>query len=304
MMQRTQYEGDIDAVTDEMKDEVVRLLQLFGVPYMKAPAEAEAQCVALEELGLVNGIVTEDSDVFVFGGKVVYKNIFEEAKYAEVYRASDAEREMKLGKNQMVALAMLLGGDYTDGVKGVGIVNAMEVLEAFDVSDSLKAGLERFRKWLDGFDPWEGMRDRVADDSSFTKEKRFMLKHKGARQRWIAPDSFPSDRVMNAYTNPVVDKSRSPFSWAIPDVDGLLEFCSQNIGWPADETKRFLDPVMTKLSSSKRQTRIDSFFTYEDSVKFADVRSKRLRTVLGMSVDSKDSVKKAAKKHNTESITH
>ena len=36
----------------------------------------------------------------------------------------------------MVALAMLLGGDYTDGVKGVGIVNGMEILQAFSVDDS------------------------------------------------------------------------------------------------------------------------------------------------------------------------
>ena len=43
---------------------------------------------------------------------------------------------------------MLLGGDYTDGVKGVGIVNAMEVLEAFEVHD-LRAGLTQFKKWLE-----------------------------------------------------------------------------------------------------------------------------------------------------------
>ena len=68
---------DMDTATDEMKEEIIQLLQLFGIPYVEAPAEAEAQACALEALGLVDGVVTEDSDAFVFGGKKVYKNIFE-----------------------------------------------------------------------------------------------------------------------------------------------------------------------------------------------------------------------------------
>jgi hypothetical protein len=35
------------------------------------------------QAGLVDGVVTEDSDIFLFGGKCVYKNIFEEKKYVE-----------------------------------------------------------------------------------------------------------------------------------------------------------------------------------------------------------------------------
>jgi len=112
---RNKKDRDMDDVTDEIMEEIMQLLELFGVPYVEAPAEAEAQCAHLEMLGLVNGVVTEDSDVFVFGGRTVYKNIFEEQKYTEVYKASDAAKEMSLGRNEMVALALLLGGDYTEG---------------------------------------------------------------------------------------------------------------------------------------------------------------------------------------------
>jgi len=273
---------EIEGVTDEMEEEIMHLLQLFGVPYIRAPAEAEAQCVMLERLNLVDGIVTEDSDVFVFGGKTVYKNIFDDQKYAEVYKASDAEREMGLNQNAMVALAMLLGGDYTEGVRGVGIVNGMEVINAFDVGADLKGGLHKFRAWLDGFEPIVEAKSRLNTGAKKrTKEQKFHIKHRAARNRWEAPESFPSDSVMSAYVNPVVDKSPVKFSFGVPDLERMQIFCNKQIGWPVDETKRYMEPVIEKVQSKSRQTRIDSFMRYEHGIKFADIRSRRLRHVLG-----------------------
>jgi hypothetical protein len=287
---------DMETMTDDMKEEIMQLLQLFGVPYVEAPAEAEAQCVALEQLGLVNGIVTEDSDVFVFGGQEIYKNIFDERKYVEVYRSSDADRELGLAENDMVALAMLLGGDYTGGVKGVGIVNGMEVLQAFPTRDDLQGGLTSFRKWLDGFDPSDAMNDDTP--SLFTnfetpEVKQFHKKHKSARTRWIAPADFPAANVLTAYTKPVVDKSRTPFSWGTPDVEHLRHFCRAKIGWDAAETDKAIVPVLDKMKSGMRQTRLDSFFmSYKDDIKFANVRSERLRSVMHKVQKKKASPKK------------
>ena len=46
----------------------------------------------LERLKLVDGTVTDDSDAFAFGGRAVYKNIFNERKYVEAYLLPDAEK--------------------------------------------------------------------------------------------------------------------------------------------------------------------------------------------------------------------
>ncbi|MBA0549443.1 hypothetical protein Golob_020474, partial [Gossypium lobatum] len=61
------------------------LLQMFGLPYIIAPMEAEAQCAYMELTNLVDGVVTDDSDVFLFGARSVYKNIFDDRKYVETY---------------------------------------------------------------------------------------------------------------------------------------------------------------------------------------------------------------------------
>jgi DNA excision repair protein ERCC-5 len=295
---------EAETITDEMRVEAMNLLQLFGVPYIEAPAEAEAQCVMLEKLGLVDGIVTEDSDVFVFGGKRVYKNIFDDQKYVEVYDAADAEREMNLTRDGLVALAMLLGGDYTEGVKGVGIVNGMEIIDAFDVSQDLKIGLEKFRKWLDGFNPFDSITvAKPVEDELLTKERVFHRKHQSARTRWIAPKFFPDPKVLNAYLHPVVDNSEERFTWAVPDMERLILFCNKHVGWPADETRKMIQPVIEKIEQgrSMHQTRIDSFMRYEDGIQFANVRSKRLREVLENVKKQTSSTKQASSKRQKPS---
>ena len=158
----------------------------------------------------------------------------------------------------------------------------MEIVTHFDVSENLREGLQRFRSWLDGFEPVvEANARKDPGAKARTKEQKFHVKHKSARNRWDAPENFPSESVISAYINPVVDKSSAKFSFAEPDLDGMLSFCSKQIGWPVEETKKLLDPVIEKVQSKSRQTRIDTYMRYEDSIKFADVRSKRLREVLG-----------------------
>ncbi|KAL3902443.1 MAG: hypothetical protein SGILL_010820, partial [Bacillariaceae sp.] len=270
---------DHGGVTDEMRNEVMQLLRLFGIPYVIAPAEAEAQCVELERLGLVDGIVTEDSDAFVFGGQIVYKNLFKDQKYLEAYHASDAKDEMNLTRDGLVALAMLLGGDYTEGIKGVGVVNAMEILLAFDVAEDCKNGLTRFHKWLEGFDPADLVKGGDSQANGVSDE--FHRKHRTARNRWVAPKYFPDDRVLNAYWNPVVDNSDERFTWGEPDLDGMIVFLNKQLGWPAEQTKSLINPILERLKeSTMRQTRLDSFMKYEDGLKFAEIRSKRLQSVL------------------------
>ncbi|PQE10441.1 hypothetical protein CJF30_00010438 [Rutstroemia sp. NJR-2017a BBW] len=104
---------DADEVSHIMITECQALLRLFGLPYITAPMEAEAQCAELVRLGLVDGVVTDDSDIFLFGGTRVYKNLFNSNKLVECYVASDLEKELSLSRDQLIAIAHLLGSDYT-----------------------------------------------------------------------------------------------------------------------------------------------------------------------------------------------
>lgn len=134
---------DSDEITQAMISQIQTLLRHFGIPYITAPMEAEAQCAKLAELNLVDGIITDDSDVFLFGGKQCFKNIFNDAKYAECFLLADINRELSLSRERLISLAYLLGSDYTIGLPGVGPVVALELLANFPGEN----GVWQFKEW-------------------------------------------------------------------------------------------------------------------------------------------------------------
>lgn len=147
--------GNADDITDQMVRDIQELLKLFGIPYLVSPMEAEAQCATLEAMKLVDGTVTDDSDVFLFGASRIYKNMFNQQRFVECYLAQDVEREMLLTRKKLIQLAFLLGSDYTEGIPGVGPVAAMEILSEFseikeddeEKEEPLEAPLKRFKEW-------------------------------------------------------------------------------------------------------------------------------------------------------------
>lgn len=54
--------------------------------------EAEAQCAVLDLLGLTEGTITDDSDIWLFGGRMVYKNFFNQKKHVLEYRSEDIHK--------------------------------------------------------------------------------------------------------------------------------------------------------------------------------------------------------------------
>ncbi len=71
------------------------LLSLLGIPFVRSPAEAEAQCAFLERTGQVNATLTDDSDIWLFGGECVYRNAFD----ANARRYDGVEIRSKLGQS-------------------------------------------------------------------------------------------------------------------------------------------------------------------------------------------------------------
>lgn len=107
---------------ERVVQECVKLFEMLGIPYIRAEGEAEAMCAALNASGLTDGCLTNDSDVFLYGARVVYRDFGIDPKdpHMFVYKMLDVESRVKLSRKDLVGLAMVAGCDYTSGIPGVG----------------------------------------------------------------------------------------------------------------------------------------------------------------------------------------
>ncbi|XP_065643894.1 DNA excision repair protein ERCC-5 isoform X3 [Hydra vulgaris] len=249
----------------EVYNDVQDLLQLFGIPYLVSPMEAEAQCAALNLLKLTNGTITDDSDIFLFGAENVYKNIFNKDKIPEYYSSKDLETLLYLTREKLIAVAFLTGSDYTEGLPGVGGITAMEILQAF-AKKTAEETLANFRAWV--------MSPNVTGNKVLDR-----LKTKLALDG--IPSNFNSNEVWEAYLNPIVDQSKEKFEWGNPDIESIKQFASDKMAWSFSNTLETLKPLLEKWKEkAKLQRTIDTYFT--PKIKFGSGKeaSKRLQNVL------------------------
>jgi exonuclease-1 len=112
------------------------------VPYVVAPYEADAQMAYLERIGLVDGIITEDSDLLVFGcRKVYYKLDTVSATMTSISRSDFASvTDVSLvgwSDVEFRAMAILSGCDYLPSIPGIGLKTAWTLMRKYKTVENV-----------------------------------------------------------------------------------------------------------------------------------------------------------------------
>ncbi|KAJ1725130.1 DNA repair protein rad2 [Coemansia erecta] len=256
---------DASGVGADMVEDIRMMLSLFGIPYITAPMEAEAQCAVLINSGLVDGMVTDDSDAFLFASSAdtsVYRHFFQKDRFVEMYASKNIYHDSSLAQRDFIFLAYLLGSDYTVGIKGIGPVLAMEALAEFgpgadqtkvisDDEESIIDALQTFGNWCQSvIDVLPGL--EIPKELLGTAQKR-RLAH--VVRKATIPAAFPDPRVVRAYLHPQVDDSEEAFSWGFPKTDLLRQFLGDRLGWSFEKTNETLVPLVRKMTEEKTDGR-------------------------------------------------
>ena len=127
-------------LTSEMIGDAKRLLGLLGVPWVQAPGEGEAQAAHMARKGDVWAASTRDYDSLLFGAPrlVRYLTIQGREWLPSKGRARKLEPELielsaflehhGITREQLVDLAILVGTDFNEGLKGVGPKTALKLV--------------------------------------------------------------------------------------------------------------------------------------------------------------------------------
>ncbi|KAL1891172.1 Rad2 nuclease [Sporothrix stenoceras] len=126
-----EFQKAID-ITPEMACHLIEELKKLGLPYVVAPYEADAQMVYLEREGLVSGIISEDSDLLVFGAKRLLTKLDMQGHCIEINRREFcACREVSLtdfSDKDFRHMAILSGCDYLEGIGNIGLKTAYRMI--------------------------------------------------------------------------------------------------------------------------------------------------------------------------------
>jgi flap endonuclease-1 len=103
---------------------------IFGIPTITAPSEAEMLAAALCREGAANTVVTNDVDALLFGSPHITKQMQLSSNRILCVTAVDLEKHLGLDLELLRDLAVVSGCDFhEEGVKGIGVRRGIVLLQ-------------------------------------------------------------------------------------------------------------------------------------------------------------------------------
>lgn len=147
-----------------LMNECKALLDAIGVESVKSDGEAEALCAQLNADGVVDAVISDDSDAFCYGAKVLLRNFSISTSgngaTVEKYEIDKFSESFKLDRHRLIVMAIMLGCDFVpSGVPGVGKESVIQLFESWPMSWDVLGAL---RLWI---------QHNFASDSNYSKGK-------------------------------------------------------------------------------------------------------------------------------------
>ncbi|KAG7446076.1 uncharacterized protein BT62DRAFT_932425 [Guyanagaster necrorhizus] len=208
------------------------IIEAFGFEWRTAPGEAEAELAYLNATRVIDGVLSDDVDTFVFGAHTVVRN-------PSSTHSSDEKRthvrictDIEPSRADLILIALCSGGDYCEaGLPSCGIKTAYALARAGLATSLYEAATTFPRSELSEFLViW---RKELIEELR-TDLHRCIGRKMGALAKSV-PDSFPNIDILLAYTHPITSRSEgkpdyyADISWTrkepqIPALAGLCEF--------------------------------------------------------------------------------
>ncbi|TMI19428.1 flap endonuclease-1 [Candidatus Bathyarchaeota archaeon] len=130
-------------LTGSILDDAKRLLMLMGIPWLEALEDAEAQASYMAAKGDVWAVGSKDYDCLLYGAPVLARYLTLTGRewlpaqrrsrplIPELIKLSENLALLGISREQLVDLAILIGTDFNQGVKGIGPKKALKLVHEY-----------------------------------------------------------------------------------------------------------------------------------------------------------------------------
>jgi flap endonuclease-1 len=128
-------------VTDEIIQQSKELLDALGIPHIQSPSEGEAQASYMVKKGDAYAVGSQDFDCLLIGSPILVRNLTSSGRrklpgkeaYVKVYpkqiRLKPNLKLLGVTHKQLVDMAILIGTDFNDGIKGIGPKKSLNLIK-------------------------------------------------------------------------------------------------------------------------------------------------------------------------------
>jgi len=116
------------------------LLEIMGIPYVQSFGEGEAQASYMVANGDAWAVASQDYDCLLFGSPKIIRNLtisgnLSSLEYLELKKVL---KELGIERKQLIDIAILVGTDFNNGVKGVGAKTGFKIVKKSTLEKYLK----------------------------------------------------------------------------------------------------------------------------------------------------------------------
>jgi flap endonuclease-1 len=121
-----------------------KLFDLFGVKYIHAPCEAESLISMLSKNNIVDGCVSEDTDILANGGYLFLRNFNADKNNVDEYCLQGILDSLNITYDQFIDMCILCGCDYTEKINGLGPMTSYKLINKYNNIETILQNNDKF----------------------------------------------------------------------------------------------------------------------------------------------------------------
>lgn len=163
------------------------LFDLLSVPYYVAPSEAEKMCSKLCIDGLVDAVLSEDTDIIAYGCPIFLSKIDTANDTCVQTEFSTILSGLDISREQFLDFCILCGTDYNKNIPNVGSTTAFKKIKQFDSIEGIQSNTsldisvlnhERVRQLFTEFEDYNIKDIPYCGQPNFDKLQEFISENK------------------------------------------------------------------------------------------------------------------------------